>query len=290
MKRRTKGFTLIELLVVIAIIALLMSILMPSLSKVKDMTRTVICTSQMRSWSQIFYMYAEAYQGKFFNWGNSIAWRSWQTQLRDYYEDTPDILMCPSTGPNKEGSFSATNVSVYEYTSKGAGSSNIDNYYVQIPFQEFPYYKSYGLNNWIQDPPEPCRGCLGNDVAGYWRNINAAREPEEVPMFGGHQGANAAWPHDYDIPPRVEAELPTGTATDSDQMWRFCMDRHNGYACYAMMDGSGTKLGLKQLWTMKWNKTFDQRNRYTLAHPDPDDQTMALWNQDAPWMKAYPVF
>jgi prepilin-type N-terminal cleavage/methylation domain-containing protein len=43
MKR--KGFTLIELLVVIAIIALLMSILMPALSRVNEMARRVVCGS-----------------------------------------------------------------------------------------------------------------------------------------------------------------------------------------------------------------------------------------------------
>ncbi len=42
------GFTLIELLVVISIIALLLSILMPSLSKAKELSRNVVCQSNLR--------------------------------------------------------------------------------------------------------------------------------------------------------------------------------------------------------------------------------------------------
>ena len=57
---RKKGFTLIELLVVIAIIALLLSILLPSLKKVQMQVKTLICTVNCRSLSTAWTAYASA--------------------------------------------------------------------------------------------------------------------------------------------------------------------------------------------------------------------------------------
>ena len=57
--RKLKAFTLIELLVVIAIIALLISILLPALSRARELSKRTVCSSNMRGIGQAFYIYAQ---------------------------------------------------------------------------------------------------------------------------------------------------------------------------------------------------------------------------------------
>lgn len=56
MKR--KGFTLIELLVVVAIIALLISILLPSLSRARELAKRAVCASNLRGIGQGNHIYS----------------------------------------------------------------------------------------------------------------------------------------------------------------------------------------------------------------------------------------
>ncbi len=60
-----KAFTLIELLVVVAIIALLISILLPSLAKARELSKQTVCTSNVRSVGTSCYIYQEDNLGVF---------------------------------------------------------------------------------------------------------------------------------------------------------------------------------------------------------------------------------
>lgn len=111
--RSKKAFTLIELLVVIAIIALLLAILIPSLSIAKERARRVIDMTNLRQTGLGLNVYAEQNDGKLPPQYGNIAWRAAQAyvdggssskpkavHLGLVYEnrmiDNPEIFYCPS--------------------------------------------------------------------------------------------------------------------------------------------------------------------------------------------------
>ncbi len=61
-RSNSRGFTLIEILVVVAIIALLISILLPSLSKAREQTRMQVCKSNMRQVMTGMLLYVHEYK------------------------------------------------------------------------------------------------------------------------------------------------------------------------------------------------------------------------------------
>ncbi len=117
-KASRRGFTLIELLMVIAIISLLISILLPALSRARESGRTVVCLSNHRQISHAQATYLEMFD----EWlpretgqmRNPQAFAPWPiayrplldpavhwirdeaaTNMRDHYEDAP-YFKCPA--------------------------------------------------------------------------------------------------------------------------------------------------------------------------------------------------
>lgn len=96
MTKRKKGFTLVELLVVVAIIALLVSILLPSLGKAKEQAKMVVCMTNLKALGMGFTFYTNQnndwYPGAA-GWGGDPP--HWDHRLQPYYENY-DLLHCPS--------------------------------------------------------------------------------------------------------------------------------------------------------------------------------------------------
>jgi len=91
--RNKKAFTLIELLVVIAIIALLISILLPSLSRARELSKRTVCSANLRGIGQAMYIYAQDDPQVF----PTIGPRSVQGNVR-VFGQTPLTAPVPPTG------------------------------------------------------------------------------------------------------------------------------------------------------------------------------------------------
>ncbi len=62
--KKNRAFTLIELLVVIAIIAILLSVLIPALNKIKDAAKRAICLYNLHALGQAWVVYSEQNDGR----------------------------------------------------------------------------------------------------------------------------------------------------------------------------------------------------------------------------------
>lgn len=104
------GFTLVELLVVISIISLLLSILIPTLSKIRESAKAVCCSSNIRQIGIAFNSYAADNSDKIIKaadlrasdsgglqaWNFALIPYIGQKKSDDSFDDKSKLFLCPS--------------------------------------------------------------------------------------------------------------------------------------------------------------------------------------------------
>lgn len=265
---KTKGFTLIELLVVIAIIALLMSILMPALTKVKRQAQGVLCQNGLKQWALILSMYAEDFdgyvpQGLTYESGAYTMRTWWYVAMRRYYTPNKNIFLCPTaTKPREGGEIGEKAVFATSYAEQGNAPFYLDTFmpkeYLTFEGSSHGYIRvSYGINGMVMNWPLSYSNIDIWDAIGHQYNNVKISGANLVPVFGDCYNSSGSWFY-WGRPTRLEG-LDVVAEWDSE-IPKWCRNRHGskseGVTNLSFLDGTVRRVGLKEMYTLHWHKKW----------------------------------
>ena len=226
--------------------------------------KEVVCLAHLQQWGSFFQSYIDDHDG-YFNPGWAVGETElWMNALRPYYKDQWPVLLCPAaTRPVESETDSGTFRAWYRDTFVPSGGRH-------------RYVSSYGINSWTNHMTYD-RGTRLKEW--FWGTTQDVQSTDRVPVFGDstwHDG----YPRDTDGPLAEPFDFTWGDTGTTHEMNHFCINRHSGAVNLLFMDFSARKVGLKELWTLKWHRQFNTAGPWTKA----GGVTPADWPQ---WMRDF---
>ncbi len=249
MKSKT-AFTKRDLIVFLGSTIFLLANLGAIGSSGRRRAKEAVCLSNLRQWGSVFQMYAQDNDGYFHEgWAGlpncsfgreGTNW--WMHALKPYYKNQ-DLCLCPeAVRLGVDVGLGEIGATFFAWSALGwigpTGS----------------VYGSYGINGWVEN-----NQCEDGDPYPHlrWRTPNVAGGAN-IPLFLDAPWVNA-WPQSHNEPPDFDDQ----DWRFSSHMGRFCINRHNGCVNIAFLDFSARKVGLKELWKLKWHRQYDTCGPWT---------------------------
>ncbi len=271
---RRKAFTLVELLVVIAIIALLMSILMPALRRVREQGRMIKCQANLRQWGIISAMYTQENDGQFWASADHSPCHWWIRFIEDRYKDwkANKLWFCPTATKPRTDERGVTVPVLHIFNAWGI--------YKGDRLGPNGIAGSYGINGYVLKPYPIGGGATqyetGVPMRDGWKTAGVSGA-NNIPLFTEALRFDL-WPLPDQRPANNEHAAWSG-----NNMARCCINRHQGFVNTLFLDFSTRKVGLKELYTLKWHRTFNITGPYTLA----GDVQPSQWPE---WIRPFPDY
>ena len=245
-----KAFSLVELLVVFSVLAILLSLLQPTMVKILQSADTLSCAQNLHQYYNAIYLYIDDNDETFipYAWGSTVPAHldklMWFEQLAPYHDQHDKVRVCPSTTePTARGAWGSTD-SAWKWHGM-SGSYAYNAYFHSV------YYRM---------------GSNLSDMPPWFENFHFIKmsrvdHPSDTGILADSSWVDA-WPRNFQAGP---ASASLGGRPGETSMARIAVNRHDWATNVLKADGSVGKHRLEELWTsVYWNKNDKPQNAPTI--------------------------
>jgi prepilin-type processing-associated H-X9-DG protein len=211
--------------------------------------KEVVCLANLSRWGGMLEGYTTEHDGHFYRGWEVGQTDLWMNALRPYYREEHRLLLCPAaTGPLSLNQGSLAFAAWSRVIDVPGGGKQL-------------HIGSYSDNTWTNNMTVN-RGSRRAEWS--WRTVRDVENPSQVPVFADSIWHDA-WPRHTDVPRQLPVDKEPIGAAAYDEMNLFAIERHDGGINGLFMDWSARKVGLKELWTLKWHREFNTAGPWTKA-------------------------